>query len=203
MKDEQLEIWFESIETQLKEIQKKLGSSQSSDASEIKIALEEFITKLSGIKVSVPQQDLSPIEKKLDSVLAEAQRISKPMMVNEVRTEHYLFFFPDLKVWLYGLKRAKFIWILAALLTLSIVINLYLGSNYRHLRDSDYKYRYLKSFGGNGVKDTINRLDVSWSNIETKFIKVIEDQEAITNTTVNKQRRIEDLQKELDSLKTK
>lgn len=205
MKDEQLEIWFEAIETQLKEIQKKLATAPAAgaDQQQVQVALDEFINKLKNIKVSVPQQDLGPLAAKLDDLLNVTMRISQPIKAEIVRTEHYFFFFPDLKDWLARMKRAKFVWILAVLLTLSVIGNFYLGSNYGQLKDSDYKYRYLKSFGGNGVKDTINRLDRSWPNIETKFIKAIEEQEAITNTTVNKQQRIQDLQKELDSLKTK
>ena len=205
MKDEQLEIWFEAIETQLKEIQKKLAASSAAgaDHQQVQVALDEFISKLKNIKVSVPQQDLGPLTAKLDNLLSEAKRISQPIKAEIVRTEHYFFFFPDLKDWLARMKRAKFVWILAVLLTLSVIGNFYLGSNYGQLKDSDYKYRYLKSFGGNGVKDTINRLDRSWPNIEEKFVKAIEEQEAITNSTLNKQQRIQNLQKELDSLKTK
>ena len=98
MKDEQLEIWFEAIETQLKEIQKKLAAAPaaSADQQQVQVALDEFINKLKNIKVSVPQQDLGPLAAKLDDLLSITNRISQPIKAEIVRTEHYFFFFPDL-----------------------------------------------------------------------------------------------------------
>jgi hypothetical protein len=206
MRDEQIEVWFESIENQLKEIRK----SQSSDHSEevhkkIQTLFDDFIIKMRSIRLNVPQQDFTPLMQKIDSVLQEAKRISQPIMATHVKTEHYFLFFPDLKSWLHQLKRAKFLWLLALLLCGSLCLNWYFYKDHECLQTNDLKLRYMRYQGSIQFVAILNNIDSAWAvpKFRDEAIKSIKRYESSSLQEKERQNRINDLEKELNGLKSK
>ena len=205
MKDEQMEIWFESIEGQLKEINKK----QSNDSSEVyektKLLFDDFVSKIRGIKLNVPAQDFSPITQKIDSVLSEAKRISQPIMATHVKTEHYFLFFPDLKSWLHLLKRARFVWLLAILLAGSLCLNWYLYKDHDRLQVNDLKLRYMRYQGTIPLVTVLSAIDSVWSvpKLKHEALEFIERYEGTILQETERQKEILNLEKQLNGLKSK
>ena len=206
MKDEQLEVWFESIENQLKEIRRNQSSDHSEEVhKKIQVLFEDFITKMRGIRLNVPPQDFTPLMQKIDSVLNEAKRISQPIMATHVKTEHYFLFFPDLKSWLHQLKRAKFIWLLTMLLVGSLYFNWYLYKDYDRLRTNDLKIRYMRYQGSVPFVAILNNIDSAWAvpKFRSEAMKFINHYESTSLQETERQNRINDLEKELNGLKSK
>jgi hypothetical protein len=204
MKDEQIEAWFESIESHLKDIRKNMPTQNENVHDATKILFEDFIGKIRNLKFTVPTQDFSPLSKKIDLILEEAKRISKPMMTDIIRTEHYFFFFPDLKVWLFGLKRSWFIWALGILLASSLYYIWHLRKDYDQYKASDLKLRYMRYKGSVPFVTIVDRIDSTW-NTDSKFrtaaIEYVRGYEELSLQEQQKQQRIHDLEKELDNLK--
>jgi hypothetical protein len=206
MKDEQLEVWFESIENQLKEIRKGQSINPSEEAhKKIQILFDDFITKMRGIRLSVPPQDFTPLMQKVDSVLHEAKRISQPVQATRVKTEHYFLFFPDLKSWLHQLKRAKFIWLLAILLVGSSYFNWYLYKDHERLQTHDLKVRYMRYQGSAPLVTILDEIDSAWSTpkFRNEALAFIKRYESTTLLEKQKTERIFELQKELNKLTPK
>jgi hypothetical protein len=206
MKDEQLEVWFESIENQLKEIRKNQSLNPSEEVhKKIQVLFDDFITKMRGIRLNVPPQDFTPLMQKVDAVLHEAKRISQPIMATHVKTEHYFLFFPDLKVWLHQLKRAKFIWLLAILLGGSLSFNWYLYKDHGRLQANDLKLRYMRYQGSMPFLAILNDIDSAWAvpKFRSEAMKFIKHYESTSLQEKQRENRINDLEKELNGLKSK
>jgi len=205
MKDENLEAWFESIEALLKELGSKIESIEKGNTQKFDQVFEDFINKMKGLKLNVPQQDLSPFVTKLDLVLLEAKRISQPISLDGAKREHYFFFFPDLKAWLDRINRARVAWTLAILLAGSIFGNWYLWENYGGYEDSDLKLRYMRYQSSAELERVVERIDSIWANpvLRTQSIQYIKNYERLTAVERQKKERILQLEKELDSLKTR
>lgn len=206
MKDEKLEVWFESIESQLNEIRKKQTLEYSEEVhKKTQVLFDDFITKIRGIKLSMPPQDFTHITQKIDSVLVEAKRISQPIMATHVKTEHYFLFFPDLKAWFYLLKRAKFIWLLATLLCGSLYFNWYLYKDHERFQTSDLKLRYMRYQGSTPFVTILNDIDSAWTvpKFKSEAMTFIKQYESASLQEKEKQKRIFEMEKELKTLKSK
>jgi hypothetical protein len=204
MNDEKLEVWFESIESQLNEIRKKQSLEYSEEVHKKTQGLfDDFIIKIRGIKLNLPPQDFSQINQKIDSVLLEAKRSSQPMPMTHVKTEHYFLFFPDLKNWFYLLKRAKFIWLLTVILSGSLYFNWHFYKDHDRFETSDLKLRYMRYQGSIPLVSILTEIDSSWS--EPKFrsdaINFIKSYESTILQEKEKQNRITEMEKQLKTLK--
>lgn len=205
MKDENLEVWFESIETLLKELVSKIENVEKGNTQKFDQVFEDFIIKMKSLRLTIPQQDLSPLVSKLDLILGEAKRISQPISLDEVKREHYFFFFPDLKAWLDRINRARVSWSLAILLAASVLGNWYLWKDYNEFKRADLKIRYLRYFGSTGPKQDLKAVDSLFSIKSSRDITLrsIRNYELTTMQEQQRVQRIKDLQSELDSLTTK
>ena len=203
MKDEQLEAWFESIESQLREIRKNQSNDNSDLYERTRVLFDDFVAKIRGIKFNLPSQDFEPLTQKIEFVLNEAKRISQPIMATHIKTEHYFLFFPDLKEWLFRLRRAKIIWLLAILLSASVFCNWYLWKDFSRYQTSDLKLRYMNYKGSIPLGSVLRNIDSAWAvpKFRIDALKFINQYESMTLQEQQKQQRILQLEKELKTLK--
>jgi len=205
MKDENLEVWFESIETLLKELVSKIENVEKGNTQKFDQVFEDFIIKMKSLRLTIPQQDLSPLVNKLDLILGEAKRIRQPISLDRVKREHYFFFFPDLKTWLDRINRARVSWSLAILFTASVLGNWYLWKDYNEFKNADLKLRYLRYFGSAAPKQDLMTVDSLFSLKSSRdpILSSIRNYELANLQEQRRVQRIKDLQIELDSLTIK
>ncbi|MEQ9404338.1 MAG: hypothetical protein RIM99_12165 [Cyclobacteriaceae bacterium] len=199
-KDEKIEVMFESILAELEKLTKALQNSTnlSNDDSET-FKILEAINKL-GDKISDQEEsiDLGDLERKMESIKEAIESKGNSFIAKE-KHHHYFWFFPDLKEWFGMISRAKFTWFLAVILVISLGFNYYFGKDYQSIQDANNKYDYLK-FSDQPI--STKELDSLWQdeNWRGEKMEFLESERDKAFTEEEKEKRLEELRKELHNL---
>ncbi len=100
------------------------------------------------------------------------------------------------------MRSSAIVWVLGALLILSMGFNYYMGKDYVDLVENDWKYRFIYHTGN---QKFLHELDSIWriDSLREKRKRLVQDLEAQIMTDRERENKVQELRRELDSLESK
>jgi len=200
----------------LEEIQEKLDTPEKIDQKGLIETDSNILNEINNQNVNIANQlielsndvkqsnrDSSKCSEKLKEVEKKLQGIKTLKIINR----HHFLIFPDLRNWLYLVKRTYVVLVLVTILIVSLAFNVYQRAEVTGLKPLASKYRIANAFAikknvsSNFIFEYFTKLDSIYPLQKDQLLKstqIIED--SIQVETLRK-RKIKSLQEELNKLK--
>jgi hypothetical protein len=195
--EEKIKLMLESMMTNVELIER---NTRGLDAEALKKEIHTLSQKVgSGTTKAIGFEGL---EQKMTDLQNSLKTAGNQNMSNKVSNHHYLWFFPDLKEWLQLARRGTPVIVLSviALLLAGFIVLKY--QDYQAYRDNSYKYQYL--YFATDEQRPFEQFEQEWQldSIKQAWIQWVDRRQSLLDSEIQKDQKIQQLQQQLDSLKS-